>query len=157
MVIMDKLIVIFVALTLFLSCCFSDTNIFQNNRHYTKTAAFDSIDVYKLIQNKWYFVVAPECVSYITFQQNFTYEEDNCEWGLGFNGTYEISKDSIILYEYDLASDLPNENKIVNTHIYTYVYQRNRLKLVSSKKVNEDGTVAYISFPNSVFYYRFDD
>ena len=136
---MDKFIAIFLVFTLLVSCSSHDTNTLQNNQRkshdYVKTAASDSIDVYKLIQNKWYFVVGPDCVNYITFQENYRYEEENCEWGLIFKGNYEISKDSIIVYEYDLASDSPNEDKIVNTHIYTYVYQEGRLKLVNNKTI----------------------
>ena len=159
MVTMDKFIAIFVVFISLVSCGFHDTTTHQNNQHkscdYAEKAASDSVDVYKLTENKWYFDVGPDCVNYITFQQDFSYEEENCEWGLLLKGIYEISTDSIILYEYDLASDSPNEDAIANTHIYTYVYQGNRLKLVNNKTI-ENGTVVNTYFPDSIFYYRFD-
>ena len=157
---MNKFIVIFAVQTLFVSCNFHGTNAPQNNWHkscdYAKTDTSDNIDVNKLMQNKWYCIVGPDCVSYITFHQDFKYEEENCEWGLLFNGNYEISNDSIILYEYDLDSNSPDENEIVNTQIYTYVYQGDRIKLVNNKTI-KDGAVVNIYFPDSIFYYRFDD
>ena len=156
---MDKFIAIFVVFLSLVSCGFHDTNMHQNNQHkscdHSVKAASNSVDVHKLTENKWYFDVAPDCVNYITFQQDFSYEEENCEWGLTLKGNYEISTDSIILYEYDLASNSPNEDAIANTHIYTYVYQGNRLKLVTNKTV-ENGTVVNTYFPDSIFYYRFD-
>ncbi len=156
---MCKFIVIFVAFISLISCGFHDANMHQNNQRkscaHAEKAGSDSVDVHKLTENKWYFNVGPDCVNYITFKQDFRYEEDNCEWGLLLKGNYEISADSIILYEYDLASNSPSEDAIANTHIYTYVYQGTRLKLVHNKTI-ENGTVVSTYFPDSIFYYRFD-
>lgn len=157
---MDKYIATFVVFILFVSCRFPVTNALQNNQcksnNFAERSIPDSIDSYKLIQNKWYYVVGPDCVSYLTFQQDFRYKEENCEWGLFYNGNYKISKDSIILYEYDLVTNSPNEDRIVNTYIYTYIYQGNRLKLVNTRTV-KDGIEVNTYFPDSVFYYRFEE
>ena len=53
------------------------------------------------------------------------------------------------------SCDYSEKAASANTHIYTYVYQGNRLKLVTNKTV-ENGTVVNTYFPDSIFYYRFD-
>lgn len=155
-----KLILGLFVFTCFISCYSHDTkiDIAKNNQvdslnSYITISVFDSINIVQLTKNRWYNIIAPDCITYITFQQDYNYEENNCEWGLTFEGKYEISKDSIFLYEYGLASDLPDETRIVNRAIYTYIYQGDSLRFVSNKTI-KDGKVIRTYLPDSPIYYK---
>ena len=155
-----KLILGLFVFTCFISCYSHDTkiDIAKNNQvdslnSYITISVFDSINIVQLTKNRWCNIIAPDCITYITFQQDYSYEESNCEWGLTFEGKYEISKDSIFLYEYGLASDLPDETRIVNRAIYTYIYQGDSLRFVSNKTI-KDGKVIRTYLPDSPIYYK---
>ena len=123
---------------------------------HTATPTFDSLNILQLTKKSWYNIITPDCITYITFQQDYNYEEYNCEWGLTFWGKYEISKDSIFLYEYGLASDLPGETRIVNSAIYTYIYQEDSLRFVSTKTIR-NGKVIRTYFPDRPISYKSGD
>lgn len=156
-----KLILELFVFTCFISCYSHDTkiDIAKNNQivdsfnNHITIPIIDSINIIQLTKNKWCNVITQDCITYIIFKQDYSYEENNCEWGLTFEGKYEISKDSIFLYEYGLVSDLPDETRIVNRAIYTYIYQGDSLRFLSNKTI-EDGKVIRIYLPNSPIYYK---
>jgi hypothetical protein len=113
----------------------------------------DSMDISMLTKSKWVYVFDPECY-YLIFKQDSTYKEYNCELDYFFEGKYKISKDSLFLIEYDLASQLPNETRIINTAIYTCVYRKDTLKFINRKTI-EDGKVIEIGiyYSDNPFYF----
>jgi hypothetical protein len=113
----------------------------------------DSIDINQLINSKWSQIVAEDCITYIMFNKDGTYKEDNCEWDLTFEGIYKISKDTIFLKKYDLASNLPDEYQIVNKAVYTYIYKIDSLLFISNQQI-EDGKVVSTYIPEIPIYYK---
>lgn len=146
-------------LTCIISYCYHDININMpissqiDNINCSASTMFDSISIVQLTKNKWYNIIATDCISYISFQQDYRYEEYDCERGLTSEGKYKILEDTIFMYEYGLASDLPGETQIVNRNIYTYVYQRDSLRFVSNKFIR-DGIVTYTYIPSIPVYYK---
>ena len=117
------------------------------------TPIIDSIDITQLTKDKWYYVVSTDCITHITFKQDYQYEEDNCEWELTFKGKYEISKDTLFLTQYGLASELPNENRIVKTGIYTYIYQKDSLFFICNQQIKDERVIATYC-PDTPIYFK---
>ncbi len=156
-----KLILGLFVFTCLVSCHSHDTRvaIVKNNQlidsinNHITIPVIDSINIIQFTKNKWCNVIASDCTTSITFKQDYSYEENNCEWELSFEGKYEISKDSVFLYEYGLASDLPDETRIINRAIYTYIYQKDSLRFVSNKTI-KNGKVIRTYSPDSPIYYK---
>ena len=158
---LKKLTFWLIAISCFISCSFRDTKhiTIENNqltdslKNQCAPLHIDTIDTNQLINSKWAQIVAENCITYITFNKSGTYKEDNCEWDLTFEGKYKTSKDTIFLIEYDLASQLPGEKRIVNTAIYTYIYQKDSLLFVRNQQV-EKGKIVKTYYPNTPVYFK---
>ncbi|MBA3706139.1 MAG: hypothetical protein H0W84_09640 [Bacteroidetes bacterium] len=90
-----------------------------------------------LVNTKWEYKVAEDCVSYITFKKDSTYENYNCEMNYPYSGKYEIKNDTIYLIEIDLASNVTSVNKKNN---YKKVITRR------SKLINKGESLQYVSW-----------
>jgi hypothetical protein len=124
----------------------------------TNIQRVDSIDIIQLAKDRWLQIVSPDCIpdciDTLAFKQDGTYKQDNSELNYYFQGKYTTSKDTIFLIEYDLASNLPGEKRIVNTAISTYIYMTDSLKFISYQPI-EDGQIVSTYYPeNPVYYYR---
>lgn len=140
------------------SCGTENTNNQNNNmvldniNNEVKSEHIDTIDLFQLMDSKWKKRVATDCITYLTFKKDNTYQEDNCEWGLLFEGTYKLSNDTIFLFQYGLASELPGENRIVNTALYTFLYKKDSLLFISNQLIEDDKVVStYV--PKIPIYY----
>jgi hypothetical protein len=122
-----------------------------NNK--VKSEHIDTVDIVQLTKTKWKYTVTTDCISYLTFTQDNTYQEDNCEWELLFEGTYKLSKDTIFMIEYGLESEIPGEDKVVNSAIYTYLYKKDSLLFISNQRI-EEGKVVSTYVPTTNIYYK---
>ncbi|MEO4005318.1 hypothetical protein [Flavobacterium sp. CAU 1735] len=78
-----------------------------------------------LANTRWEYTVAKDCISYLTFKADGTYEEYNCERDYPYSGKYKIQKDTIHLIEIDLLSDVPSVNE--ENNYKTGIIRRNKL------------------------------
>ncbi|MDR1345420.1 MAG: hypothetical protein LBK03_01780 [Bacteroidales bacterium] len=125
----------------------------------TNIQRIDSIDIIQLAKDRWVHITSPDCmpdcINILTFEQDGTFQDDNSDWGLVYDGQFKISGDTLFLTEYDYASQVPtHDNKIVPKLILTYIYMTDSLKLIDCQPI-EDGQIVSIYYPkNPVYYYR---
>ena len=110
-----------------------------------------------LINTKWEYTVTKDCVSYISFMANGTYEDYDCERDYSFSGKYEITNDTIYLIEIDLESNLPDINeennyKKVITRRITLINRGQYIQYVSWEAFENNKWLEPISPPNDIFY-----
>ncbi|THF52778.1 hypothetical protein E6C50_00775 [Flavobacterium supellecticarium] len=92
-----------------------------------------------LVNTRWEYTVAEDCISYITFKADGTYENYNCEMNYPYSGKYEIKKNTITLIEIDLLSNVPSVNE--ENNYKTGIIRRNKF-------VNNGKSLQYISWEN---------
>lgn len=131
----------------------SNSVVLDSLNNKVKSEHIDTVDIVQLTKTKWKYTVTTDCITYLTFTRDNTYQEDNCEWGLLFEGTYKVSKDTIFLMEYGLASEVPGENRVVNTALYTYLYKKDSLLFISNQRI-EEGKVVSTYVPETPIYYK---
>lgn len=153
-----KLILGLIILTCFTSCNSRDIKIDASESNQVESSLnsqsdVGNIDIIQLTKDKWYNAVTSDCMNHLIFKEDYHYTEDNCEWKLTFEGKYEISKDTLLLMQYGLASDLPGENRMVNTGIYTYIYQGDSLLFIRNQQM-ERGKIIATYHPESPVYFR---
>jgi hypothetical protein len=111
-----------------------------------------TVELSQLINCKWEYKVAEDCISYLVFKIDSTYDEYNCEWGLPYSGVYTIKEDTIFLIEMDLATNLPGENRIVNTARYKYIFKEYRLQYICGEIIKYE-KCEYVAFPSHAVFY----
>ena len=113
-----------------------------------------------LVNTKWEYKVVENCISYIIFKEDGTYEDYSCERSYHYSGRYEIKKDTITLIEIDLLSNVlsVNEENNYKTGIICrnkLIYKRNFLQYISSESYdpeNKKWSGDIIFPPNKIFY-----
>ncbi|THF52784.1 hypothetical protein E6C50_00805 [Flavobacterium supellecticarium] len=115
-----------------------------------------------LVNTKWEYKVAKNCISYLTFKADGTYEDYSCERYLTYSGKYEIKKDTITLFEIGFESEVPsvneeNNNKKVTTCRNKLIYKGRLLQYISSENYdfeNKKWSGDIIFPPNEIFYIK---
>lgn len=125
---------------MFLLSCHSIENN-KNSEHETLS------ETISLTNTKWEQIVAPNCITTLNFVSDSIYFEDNCEWGLKFEGSYKKIDDSIFLFEYGTESELlENADTIIPKHLLTYLYKGDSLVFIKNQKI-ENGIIVSTYIP----------
>ncbi len=105
-----------------------------------------------MLDTKWECLVYEDCISYITFKSDSTYEDYNCERDYPFFGKYEVKKDTIYLIEIDLASELPGETRKVIIGRSKYLFKEESLKYISWEDFKNDKWSNIIFLTSDIFF-----
>ncbi|WP_347069872.1 hypothetical protein [Flavobacterium sp. WV_118_3] len=115
-----------------------------------------------LVNTKWEYKFAENCISYLTFKADGTYEDYSYERYLTYSGKCEIIKDTITLFEIGFESEVPdvNEENNYKTGIICknkLIYKGSFLQYVSCENYDPENKKwsGDIVFPsNKIFYIK---
>lgn len=108
------------------------------------SAILDTIQIQNLsqttlTQSKWTFVPFTDCISSLTFNDDGTGTEYNCEIEEDYSFTYSVNLDTLYMTEYHIPHVDNPERETLKLRDDKYVLNNNSLTLVGSTMYNNAG------------------
>jgi len=103
------------------------------------TINIQSISVYFLITNEWFFEPFDSCKSYLKFFNNGKGIDYNCEMEEEYEITYRIEENRIYISEFDTPHVDNPEGKKIKSRDDIYVYNGHSLIMINSKMYSVSG------------------